>query len=350
MRNLKIEIKLLQDRIFLPHSHSSHLVTDSEPLFESFIQGKLLIHSKKSLKVSSITLKLEGFMEEKAFGVKSLKLPGQRSIIKEKLVFLHAPTGFELLSAGSHAFDFRFAINSLLPETVRSPFLDIRYKLIASLKKPGFSSNVKQVKEVSIYRTNSEFDPDSQSAIILSNAWPKVLDYSVVLPSKVLTLGQTVPVEFHLWPHIQDIKFLGLEFSLVEDIAYSGRNPETTTNTKRWIGLKSINTLHDDLLPNKLVRIQIPPEARLRCDINNELIQIRHKLEVRILFESRRKLNSITLRCMVVIQPEPEYEEDLPSYPQSFENELVEVSNSEVSHDWANMPLPAYEPETVLNP
>ncbi|KAK9719643.1 hypothetical protein K7432_004640 [Basidiobolus ranarum] len=342
---IQIEIKPVQERIFLPYSS----VSDPEQPTETAVHGKVLIHLKKALKVSSISLKFEGFMEEKAFGVKSLKLQGQRSLVKEKIVFLGSTVGFQVLSAGSHVFDFHFNISSLLPETVYSPFLDIHYKLIATVKKPGFSSNVKQVKELSIYRMCDDLESDSHAAVTLTNSWPKVMDYSVALPSKVLTLGETVPVEFNLWPHLKDIKFLGLEFSLVEDITYPGRSVEGATSTKRWIGLKSISSSYDTLLANKLVRIQIPTADRLRCDINHELIQIRHKLEVRILFESHRKLNSITLRCLVVIQPEPECEEDLPSYPQSFNNQLVEVSNTEAERPmWTNLPLPAYEAIAVL--
>ncbi|ORX75683.1 hypothetical protein K493DRAFT_364013 [Basidiobolus meristosporus CBS 931.73] len=341
--NIKIEIKPIHDRVFLPYTR----VSEVEHPVETTIQGKVLIHLKKALKVSSITLQLEGYLEEKAFGVKSLKLQGQRCLVKEKRMFLGSPASLQSLSAGSHVFDFSFNVSSELPETVCSPFLDIRYRLVAVLKKSGLSSKVKQVKDLSIYRTCDDFESDVYSAVTLANSWPKVMDYSVALPSKILTLGEIVPVEFHLWPHLKDIKFLGLEFSLVEDITYSGRNADGAANTKRWIGLKSTCTTHDNLAANKLVRVHIPNDTRVRCDINHELIQIRHKLEVRILFESHRKLNSITLRCLVVIQPEPEIEEDLPSYPQSFTNQLVEASNSEVeSLEWANVPLPTYE--TIL--
>ncbi|ORX97380.1 hypothetical protein K493DRAFT_406962 [Basidiobolus meristosporus CBS 931.73] len=343
IRNLKLEIKPAKDRFFLPLNNSFEPTADVVQPPETVIQGEVLVRLKRPLKVTSLTLKFEGYVEEKAFGVKSLKFLSQRYIVKEKIVFLQAPNGHQQLSAGTHAFNFSFALGSQLPETVHSPFLNVRYNLVAILKKPGFSTTVKQVKELSISRVSEVSDPDCQPAIVLANAWPKVLDYSVVLSNKILALEQTVPIEFHLWPHSPDIKFLGLEFYLVEEITYMNRSIEGTTNTKRWIKLKSISTLHDSMLTNKLVRVQIPPEARARCDINNEFIQIHHKLEVRILFENRRKLNSITLRCQVIVQPEPLIDEDLPSYMQSFQSQLVEIADPQPLQTWSNNILPAYE-------
>jgi hypothetical protein len=116
--------------------------------------------------------------------------------------------------------------------------------------------------------------------------------YDIVLPSKVYTRGQSIPITFHITPIATRLRVRSLTGTLKEYCTYTANDCSKTDTRIVKIKREEDPFLNDPIRRDsivdqeliswsKVVNLDIPPmSSQLAfCDAENEMIRIRHKLK-----------------------------------------------------------------------
>ncbi|KAK9766888.1 hypothetical protein K7432_003678 [Basidiobolus ranarum] len=234
-------------------------------------------------------------------------------ILKDTILLQAQEEEFLTLPPGNHVFPFEFQLKGDMAETVSSYYVVVKYSLIAVLKRHGWGSNLRASKDILVNRVYFQNEIDQLANVMLCNKWPPFMEYQMMIDTKVIPLGQTVPVKFSWWPLVDRIQIRTVEFAVIEKVIH------TNGELDRWLPIKSNLLLNPPIGANKLACILIPSHSNIHPDMSNQYITIQHRLEMNIHFEVNQKLNSIVLRCSIIVAPKnEEIQEDLPSYSQAL--------------------------------
>ncbi|ORX89020.1 hypothetical protein K493DRAFT_319028 [Basidiobolus meristosporus CBS 931.73] len=271
------------------------------------LSGNVFLNVDRPTKILYLSLHFESVINEHVLRLSAIKT------IKPKVIWETALLEAEgdsviTLPPGNHRFAFEIPLSGDLPDSLVSNFINVKYSL------PGFGigTTVHCSKRIHLHWTTVE-DLDETDGVLLSNRWPKYLEYEVLLDTKLATFGQNYPVEFKWRP-------LGAEFAIVE--VKSGILEKITSkngNLERWMPLSN-DIVYNSAADRRLrLQVHIPYRSKIFPDIKNRLIRVEHKLELRVIFKANCKLNSIRLTSeLILLQPFDETEDQLPTYSQAL--------------------------------
>ncbi|KAK9765889.1 hypothetical protein K7432_005414 [Basidiobolus ranarum] len=278
------------------------------------LTGHVLLHLKKPTKIISLSLSLSSKLHKYDYKIWSLTSVSTQTLWKSVLLGIEHETSITL-PAGTHTFPFEITVCGDMAESVETRLLAVKYSLTSVLKKPGFGlhTKIRSHKKIIVNRYHVSNEVDLFDSIMMSNSWPEHLEYQMTIDRKVVTLGQKLPIEFNLWPLFTHVKILGVKFGLFEKLAGKKGSME------RWFPLREDSVSDPPSLVSKLLYVKIPCQPRITPDMSNDLISVKHQLEICILFEAKSKVKSIVLKCSLIIMPPIEtVEEYLPSYSQAL--------------------------------
>ncbi|ORX89019.1 hypothetical protein K493DRAFT_383871 [Basidiobolus meristosporus CBS 931.73] len=287
------------------------LVGSRDEAPNELLAGHVSLRLLTPTKITSLTLKLKILVSEHATFPPNDKK--STKILNSTILLQPQNSSLLTLPPGNHSFPFEFQLTGDLAETVSNRFVSVKYVLVAELKRPGWRRQSRANKEILVSRLHVPNEMDQLAMVILCNRWPSYMEYQLMIDTKVIRLGQIVPVKFTWWPFIRKIQIRSVEFTIVE------RTIHARGELDRWLPIKSHMMLDPPMEANKLAHIKVPSGSQIHPDMSNHHITIQHRLEMNVTFEANQKWNSILLKCNIILIPNnEEASEDLPSYSQAL--------------------------------
>lgn len=242
------------------------------------------------------------------------------------------------MAPGKHKWDFELLLPGDLPQSLEAEGGQVVYRLKATVERSAFLQNIAKKSVVRIIRCMLPSEFELIQTLEIHNTWAEKMMYDIILPSKVYSRGQPIPITFHITPIASKLKVRSLAGTLKEYCTYT-TNDCSKTDT-RIVKLKkaeypfpaapSANHGVDSRTNvwTKIVSLDVPPMSSQSafCDADNDMIRIRHKLKFVIsLVNADGHLSE--LRCsvpVIIISSIVEHNElnTLPAYDQSWRSVL----------------------------
>ncbi|KAK9763724.1 hypothetical protein K7432_009358 [Basidiobolus ranarum] len=253
------------------------------------LRGSLCLLLPESLKVKSISLRLEGKMKvswDDVPGVKASTRNETRNLIAYTWAFIEAHKKPLTLRKGEHTYPFEIALSGNLPETIHTDFGTVEYKLKATIDRPTFCTNYTVEKDVVIKRFALPSSTELIQAVNIAEVWNDKLAYEVHIPSKAFGLKEKIPIRFNILLLSEDISLRKVSCLLKEYITYRVAGGGRCKLQTRWVNrLSNMDFPKNQSSWEKSLSLDVPFSSDvIQCDCITELIHVRHKLKVKIEF------------------------------------------------------------------
>lgn len=219
----------------------------------------------------------------------------EKSVLNHKWTFLPKKSKLHVLKAGNYTYDFELALSGDLPEsTYVANFYTVQYQLKATIERSTFSPNMTMRKCIHVSRQLLPLTPEFLEPVSISNQWADKLDYEITLPTKIYTHGDHIPISIRITPLTNSLRVRHLSCTLKEYMICRAHLSSSFLNVRPRAQGRVLFSSRDDRFGRsnhsansnhfvewaKTQTIQLPtsPQA-LQCDVQNELIRIRHKIK-----------------------------------------------------------------------
>ncbi|CAH6722881.1 hypothetical protein CLIB1444_11S03268 [[Candida] jaroonii] len=196
-----------------------------------------------------------------------------------------------LLPNGNYSLPFKVVLPTNICETVEGLAIGkLLYKFEGSIQKGMlFDKPMVKSKYMRFVRT---LHPNSLSLvdnIDIVNTWPGKVDYKVYLNKKGVAIGSTIPIQVLIVPLVKGISLKKITTEVVQHCHVNyleGRSPEfeQVFGHQQVMGPLDESILSQDSW-NLTCHFKVPnsiKEVTQTCLLNNDLIQVRHRLRVTI--------------------------------------------------------------------
>ncbi|KAI8993244.1 hypothetical protein BDB01DRAFT_754289 [Pilobolus umbonatus] len=254
------------------------------------LRGVMNLNLQEQVKLKSINLKFSGKMivswtegrgSERSF-------TEVREVISHNWSFLPRQAKIHTLQPGNYSYEFELPIPGDMPESSYiHNFYVVEYGLKATIERSSFLPNMVHRKKVHISRKLQPFSSETQDPITLSNQWLHKLDYEITLPSKVYTHGDKVPITIKITPLTESLSVRHLSISLKEYMICRAGQPQF--NHRSRVHSRVVASLRDAEFGQttgnsgewkKTEVLKLPTSSSdLQCDLQNDLVRIRHKVK-----------------------------------------------------------------------
>ncbi|CAH1761757.1 12302_t:CDS:2 [Entrophospora sp. SA101] len=265
------------------------------------LKGKLILKSKKSITIKSLTFLFIGRATVACGPPLSSSRPEYceiEEILQRQCVFHQTEHSDKRISAGAHEYHFEYDLPGNLPPSFKGSRGKIEYSCHAILARPIFNNDVIVKKEVMIKRCmineTATIQPHQLSSFTESTLDEKI-HYQINSPMISFREGGLVSMELSLKPLDSNISIEFIEYGIKEQIHYHTTGEHAMSviasiNEDRFpLGKKTIsidpNTDYD---PN-IIPINFRLCPWVNCDIESQLIDVSHKLSFTIGYKERVK-------------------------------------------------------------
>lgn len=131
-----------------------------------------------------------------------------------------ASKGYRTFLPGDYVYNFEYALDSRLPESIDVELGSVKYELEAIVERSGaFRANLVGGKEVTLIRAPGESSLEQVEPIAISRNWEDQLHYDIVISGKSFPLGSQVPIAFKLTP-LAKVQCHRIKVLVTENIEY----------------------------------------------------------------------------------------------------------------------------------
>lgn len=131
-----------------------------------------------------------------------------------------ATKGYMTFQPGDYVYNFEYALDSRLPETIDVELGSVKYELEAIVERSGaFRANLVGGKPVTLIRAPGEGSLEQVEPIAISRNWEDQLHYDIVISGKSFPLGSQVPIAFKLTP-LAKVQCHRIKVLVTENIEY----------------------------------------------------------------------------------------------------------------------------------
>ncbi|CAG8712240.1 16262_t:CDS:2, partial [Funneliformis caledonium] len=114
----------------------------------------------------------------------------------------------------------------LLVQTTNAELGKVQYYLTAKAYRSRLSSKIRLQQQVEILRTLP--DHINSQGIGFAREFNDMLSYEVNIPKKAYPLGQQIPIEMKICPHVKNLKVTGVDVQLFEKTTYTSCGQKIT--------------------------------------------------------------------------------------------------------------------------
>ncbi|KAI8975082.1 hypothetical protein BDF20DRAFT_876824 [Mycotypha africana] len=199
------------------------------------LRGKVILTLEEPMKLRAITLNFLGKMKvawSEGIGHHQHYHKQEKDILEHKWQFVpvmdQLPKKSYTLNQGRHEWDFELSLPGTLPQTLEAEGGQIIYRLKAVVERSVLLQNIVKKQPIRIVRCLSPNAFDLAQSLEIHNTWTEKMMYDILLPSKLYTRGQLIPVTFHITPIAAGLRVRSLTASLKEYCTYSAHDCSKT--------------------------------------------------------------------------------------------------------------------------
>ncbi|KAK9766077.1 hypothetical protein K7432_005101 [Basidiobolus ranarum] len=297
---IKLDIQLSEDCLILHGSRNESV--------GSVLRGTVVVQLKREIVLNFMTLKLKGkteIMWPKSFAGSALTSCERQNLVLYHWNLLPVKEGPFTLSAGEHRYSFEFIFNGFLPETIRIKNGQVKYKLVAVMGRNALRPNLVCEKELVVRRFAQPSLLDINQTYPIVDSWEDMLDYTIFVSHRMISLSDSLSVFLTFLPKGPEVRVKHITFFLLEFLTLRRTKSNKRQVNTRWFNLRS-KIEEPRTSYNRSYTINFPKgqEEKVHFDCNTELIEITHKLQVRVTFSAGKSINAIVIKIPLHVMPE----------------------------------------------
>lgn len=199
-----------------------------------------------------------------------------------------------MLEAGNYEWPFKIDLKGDTPESVEGiPEASITYRLKATIARGKLAHDINAYKPLRVIRTLEPAALEFLHAMSVENIWPNKVDYSVVIPSKAVVFGASIPLEMRFTPLLKGLEMGDISVKLLEirDCVTPGL-PARDHRQERDVASWTFSCTREDNWQDTIGetgqegwtitrKLDLPKRLK-QCvqDVNHHGIKIRHKVKL----------------------------------------------------------------------
>lgn len=206
------------------------------------------------------------------------------------------------LPKGNYELPFKVMLPPTIPETVEGLQAgSVLYKFESQLERGGFKNPYTKYKYLRIFRTLTADNLAIQEEMYVGKSWTDRLQYEISIPSRAIPIGGITPITVRIYPFQKGYRLSKIGASLVQYYAFKDSHgqiydDETTLFQQamtKFSEVEGCDASDGNLLVDKISinsSIQLPDNLKKvtqDCDINGDLIRVRHKLRVNLVLKRK---------------------------------------------------------------
>ncbi|PYH49629.1 uncharacterized protein BP01DRAFT_2481 [Aspergillus saccharolyticus JOP 1030-1] len=131
---------------------------------------------------------------------------------------------YHRLTPGTHIYNFEMVLRSQLPESIQVRQSRVRYRVRASIERPGFlNRSFSRSKPITVVHCSADNFVDDAEPIYLARAWKHLLQSDILVSRRGAPLGDLLPVTVS-YTELGHAKFRGLQVFVSENVQYYQRD------------------------------------------------------------------------------------------------------------------------------
>ncbi|ORX95384.1 hypothetical protein K493DRAFT_301501 [Basidiobolus meristosporus CBS 931.73] len=307
-------LNVLKVKIYVPQE-TINLFGSPEESNGSVLRGAVLIKACKATKIHLLTIGFDGWttsngpLASRAFG------KSKKSLISSQMSLLEPEGSPRHLHKGIHSFPFEFAIDGMSLETVRTRYFKTKYFLTAHVKRPKFPV-ITSACEVPLNRLPLEIPLGETGFISIQENWESYIKYKIQSNKNTYHVDDFITLNYTFRPLLDSLEVSTIYHYLVEYVTYYKQKSGPSTTKERTILLRTCQINHR--LEGEsfvLTRPEYIPSPQ--PDVENEHVQIKHKLHMVFVLKCGDIQNSMTVTTPIHLINGNESPGYLPTYQES---------------------------------
>ncbi|RAL13035.1 uncharacterized protein BO97DRAFT_434159 [Aspergillus homomorphus CBS 101889] len=142
----------------------------------------------------------------------------------------NAGSKYQQLTPGTHIYNFEMVLHSPLPESIQVRQSKVRYRVRASVERPGFlNRSFSRSKPIAVVHCPAEDFVDDAEPLYIARAWKHLLQSDILVSRRGAPLGDLIPVTVS-YTELGHAKFRGLQIFVSEDVQYHQRDGLACSN------------------------------------------------------------------------------------------------------------------------
>lgn len=286
------------------------------------LRGCVILHTKETMKIKSITLNFSGRMKVLS-NDRNHQQRKEYVVVEHNWSFLTSQKKISTLPSNVYKYPFEYVLPGDLAETIDSnSYGSLLYKLKAVVDRPAFLPNLIDRLQLRITRQYTPSYHMSNIPMQISNEWANKIDYKITVPKRIYSRGEQIPIEFSLIPKPNcglHVRYLSCFLKEYTKLVSGSTNAHTESRIIRFF--------RDETFPStglhwhKTEIMSVPHSLNsIQCDLHNQYFRVEHKLKF----------------TMSLINRQGEISELRASIPVEIVNQRIEVQEEESE-------LPTYE-------
>ncbi|KAI8388747.1 uncharacterized protein BYT42DRAFT_479951, partial [Radiomyces spectabilis] len=318
------------------HLENEHLIMHGSPHESAgcVLRGVLNLTLKKPTRVKSMMMRFTGKM---SISWNEPVGKGHERMVKEEKIIMHhhwwfLPMQAQMyrLGAGSHPFEFELPLPGNLPESTQVANLYlVDYQLKAVVQRPTFLPDYVSKRTLHLSRQMLPLTPDFMEPVSLQNQWVGKIDYEIMMPTKIYTRGEDIPLTIRMTPCVNNLKIRFVACTFKEYMTCRaahglfGGKTRSHNRILRYVRDDNLNhTCRRGVPWSTILQVPVPrlPDE-VHCDVQTDVVRIRHKLKFVLSIENTdghlselRAVLPVTI-CAMKLAGLPAYEETWQSMP-----------------------------------
>ncbi|GAA5813537.1 hypothetical protein MFLAVUS_007016 [Mucor flavus] len=321
----------------MPHHIKIHVENDTlilrgspEESVGCVLRGCVILNTKETMKVKSITLNLLGRMKVQ-WSERNHQHKKEMTVLEHNWNFLVNQKKLHSLAPNVYKYPFEYILPGNLAESIDSnSYGSLSYKLKIIVDRPAFLPNLIDRQSLRVIRQYTPSYHMSNIPMQISNEWADKIDYKITVPKKIYSRGEQIPIELSLVPKPNSSLHVRYLSCFLKEYTSFVLGSTAAMHTESRI----VRFFRDETFPStglhwhKTEIMSVPHSfASVQCDTHNQFFKVEHKLKFTMsLINKQGDLSELRASIPVEIVNEKfesqDDENELPTYENAWRSAL----------------------------
>ncbi|CAI8497364.1 unnamed protein product [Hanseniaspora opuntiae] len=205
----------------------------------------------------------------------------------------------DVLQPGNYELPFSLITPPNIPESLDLKECYVNYYFTCSIERPSKKTDLILKKKLKIIRTLTPDSVELFETALISNTWPKKVEYALSTPAKSNIIGSLIPLRLELYPLSKKLRLGSIKVQLVEQISVF--SPVVGTKTFERVCAKK--KVSDPLRSCRYYDEQLASEFPDIIPYENVIIEDRgqflDKWDIMIYLETPSSLSKVAHDCVI---------------------------------------------------
>lgn len=205
----------------------------------------------------------------------------------------------DVLQPGNYELPFSLITPPNIPESLDLKECYVNYYFTCSIERPSKKSDLILKKKVKIIRTLTPDSVELFETALISNTWPKKVEYALSTPAKSNIIGSLIPLRLELYPLSKNLRLGSIKVQLVEQISVFS----PVVGTKSFERVCAKKKVSDPLRSCRYYDEQLASEFPEVIPNENVVIEDRgqflDKWDIMIYLETPSSLSKVAHDCVI---------------------------------------------------